>query len=98
MKKEWMKNNVIDSFSIELEGVVFNFSVHPQDPAEDMSHIVVDLPAIFLYMNAKDSEGVKYGSGIYLPASNNVKSTAKELVDGAGKRWIKKHIKENKNA
>ena len=43
VSKEWIKNNIIDSFSVVRDGFQFDFSVHPLDPKLDMSHIHVDI-------------------------------------------------------
>ena len=94
MEREWMKNNVIESFSITEGDVVFYFSVHPQNPSEDMSRL--------LSVHVMDDDGISYGVALHLSKSDDVRLKANEIVENAGKRWIKEHknvsdVKENEN-
>ena len=94
MNREWMENNVIDTFSLSRDGLVFEFSEHRQDPKEDMSHIVVDLPCIFLVVRC-----MGYVKGIYLKASlakKEIKTIAQEIVNNLHTNILLK-LKQLKN-
>lgn len=98
IKRKWLDNNILDSFNIICDNFKFEFSIHPQDPEVDMSHYVVEKPAIILMMKIRDVSGVLYSVILFLSAKLSlrlVRQKAKEMIDGAGMRWIKNQKTEN---
>jgi len=92
ISREWIKNNIIDTFDIVCDGLNFNFSTHPQDPEMDMSHYVVDKPSISLVTRV-EVDGTWYIKAIFLGATmslEEIKDCARELVCNAVKRFRRK--------
>lgn len=99
IRREWLDNNILDSFDIFYNSYKFEFTVHPQDPEMDMTHYFVEKPSISLIMKVKNTIGVVYSVVLLLSAKlslEEIKQKAKQMIDSAGVRWMKKQTEQKR--